>query len=97
MTATLSGRALFPFVEDRLQEAAAALIHIPPCDLKISGVPRIRHIAGAVGIIHQKVDFPLAVAATDAVHIAEIGAVHADQKIIGRVIVFKGLSLEEDF
>ena len=36
------------------QQGGAALQHILPCDFKIPGVPRVCHIAGATGVIHQQ-------------------------------------------
>ena len=49
-----------------LQQAGAAFAHIPPRGVKIAGVPRVSHAAGAVGVVQQQRELALTVAAADA-------------------------------
>ena len=60
--------------------------HILPSCLEIVGVPRISYIAGLVGIVHQEVQLAGEVAAADAVHIPEVGSVHANQQVVFLVV-----------
>ena len=61
--------------------------HILPGGLEIAGVPRVGHIAGVVGVIHQEVQLAGKVAAADAVNIPQVCAVHADQQIVLVVVL----------
>ena len=70
-----------------MQQPLTPFQHIPPCGLEIAGVPRVGHIAGALGVFHQEVHLVLEVPATDAMHIAEIGLIHADQEVVFLVII----------
>ena len=36
------------------RQGGAALRHILPCGFKLPGVPRVCHIAGATGVLHQQ-------------------------------------------
>ena len=67
---------------DRLQKTAAAFRNVPPGGRKIACVPRVGHIAGAGGVVEQAVNLARRVAAADAGHIADIGAVHPDEQVI---------------
>ena len=56
--------------------------HILPSRFEVLGVPRVGNIAGVVGVVHQEVQLAGKVAAADAVHIPQIGSVHANQQIV---------------
>lgn len=71
---------------DRLQKTAAAFRNVPPGGRKITRVPRVGHVAGAGGVVEQTVDFTRRVAAADAGHIADIGAVHPDEQVVFVVV-----------
>ena len=71
---------------DRLQKTAAAFRNVPPGGRKITCVPRVGHIAGAGGVVEQTVDFARRVAAADAGHIADVGAVHPDEQVVFVVV-----------
>lgn len=60
--------------------------HILPSRLEIVGVPRVGYIAGLLGVVHQEMQLAGKIAATDTVHIPEVGSVHANQKIVLLVI-----------
>ena len=60
--------------------------HILPGCLEIAGVPRVGYIAGVVCVVHQEAQLSGRVAAADAVHVAEVCAVHADQQVVFLVI-----------
>ena len=71
---------------DCLQKTAAAFRNVPPGGRKITRVPRVGHVAGAGGVVEQTVDFARRVAAADAGHIADVGAVHPDEQIVFVVV-----------
>ena len=57
------------------------LQHILPGRFEVLGVPRVCHSAGMGGVVHQEGHLAGIVAAADAVHIPEVGLVHADQEL----------------
>ena len=71
---------------NRLQKTAAAFRNVPPGGRKITRVPRVGHVAGAGGVVEQAVDFARRVAAADAGHIADVGAVHPDEQVVFVVV-----------
>ena len=72
-----------------MQQSLTPLQYILPRCLEIARVPRVGNIAGAVGVVHQEVQFAVWVAAVDALHIPQVRAVHADQQVV-LVIVLVG-------
>ena len=68
------------------QQRTAPLLHIPPCPVKIPGVPRIGDIARRLCIVQQTPDFPRGVPTADPAHIPDIFAVHPDQQIVGIIV-----------
>lgn len=71
---------------DCLQKTAAAFRNVPPGGRKITRVPRVGHVAGAGGVVEQAVDLARRVAAADAGHIADVGAVHPDEQVVFVVV-----------
>lgn len=69
-----------------MQQSLTPLQYILPRCLEIARVPRVGNIAGAVGVVHQEVQFAVWVAAADALHIPQVRAVHADQQVVFLVI-----------
>ena len=65
-----------------MQQPLASRQHILPSCLEIARVPRVGNIVGVVGVVHQEVQLSGKVAAADAVHIPQIGSVHANQQIV---------------
>lgn len=80
------------FLPQTIKQPPAAFFHIPPGRIEIVGVPRVGNIAGVVGILHQELHLALEVPAADAVHIAEVCLIHANQQIVFLVIVVLKLS-----
>ena len=64
------------------KQSLAALQHIPPGRLEIVRVPRVGYIAGAVGKVQQEVHLACVISAADALHIAEVRLIHADQEVV---------------
>ena len=74
------------FQQFRQQSVTTGGDILPGC-LEVAGVPGIRHFfAGAAGIFQQEMDLSFRVAAADCFHVADIGAVHADEQIKAVVI-----------
>ena len=65
--------------------------HIPPSRFEVLGVPWVCHIAGAGGMVHQEGHLASKVAAADAMHIPQVGAVHANQQIVLVVVLIREL------
>jgi len=83
-----------------VQQSLTSLRYVAPAGLKISCVPWIGDIAGAVGEIHEEVQFAFRVAAADAAYVPEVGAVHADEHVVSVIVVPpklpRGLALAVD-
>ena len=76
-----------------LKQSIAAVFDISPCGLKISGVPGVRDFpAGTLCIIHQQMHLLIGIALANALHIADIRLIHADQQIIPVVVTALHLS-----
>ncbi len=60
----------------RLQKRRAALSNVAVRHIKPARIPRVGNISAAGGIVHQLMYFAAGVAAKNAEHIANIGAVH---------------------
>ena len=73
--------------EHGIKQPLTPLQHILPSGLEIVGVPRVRDIAGVRGVVHQEGHLPGIIAAANAIHILEVGAVHANQQIIFVVVL----------
>ena len=73
------------------QQPLAPLQHIPPSRLEVLGIPRVGNIARVVGVVHQEGHLAGKVAAADAVHIPQVGTVHADQQVVFVVVLISEL------
>jgi hypothetical protein len=56
----------------RIQQSLTSFLHITPSGLEVPRVPRVGHVAWSVCIVHEHHDFPVRVATTDAVHVADV-------------------------
>ena len=74
-----------------VQQPPAAFLHIPPGRVEIVGVPRIGHLSGTVGKVHQQVHLVGKIAAADPVHTPQVGLIHANQKVVLLVIAVQKL------
>ena len=69
------------------QQVSAALQHVAPRRLKVAGVPRVGHVTGTGGMIQQKGQLAVGVAAADAAHVPQVGAIHAHEEVVGGVVL----------
>ena len=90
LTTSLSARPNL-FADYFLEQSPAAFLHIPPGRVEIVGVPRIGHLSGTVGKVHQQVHFVGKVAAADPVHIPQVGMIHSNQEIVFLVVAIQEL------
>lgn len=72
----------------RLQKGPAALLDVVPGGLKVAGIPGIGYVAGAIGIVEQKMYFQVRIAAEYFQHIAHIVLLHGDNQIEFFIIAF---------
>ena len=68
------------------QESVTTSPYVFPGLLKISGIPGVRHLTGGRGVVQETVDLPLGITAADALHIADVGVVHADEQVVNIVV-----------
>ena len=80
-----AGRRLFLRFQGG-QQAAAAVQDVAPGGLKVAGIPRVGHLAGAVGVFQQQVHLARRVAAAKPPHVVQVFLVHADQQVPGGVV-----------
>ena len=78
-------------MDNFLKNSLASFLHIPPGRIEIAGVPRIGYLAGTIGKIHQKMHLAGRIAAADALHISQVGMIHANQKVVLLVIAVQKL------
>lgn len=75
-------------LQQLVQQPAAPLQNVPVCGLKISGIPGIGHLLpGTSGIVQQQMNLTFGVSPQYSAHIAHIGFIHADEQIIGAIIL----------
>ena len=70
-----------------IEQRTAALLDIAPCGFKFSGVPRVGYISRPACVVKQTRHFAVRVAAANAAHSRNVGAIHADQQIVFFVIL----------
>ena len=68
------------------QQGCAAGRHVVPGGLEIPGVPGVGHVPADARVIQQQTDFPVGITAEEALHIPQVGAVHADEQVIPAII-----------
>lgn len=78
-------------MDNFLKKSLASFLYIPPGRIEIAGVPRIGYLAGAIGKIHQKMHLAVRIAAADALHISQVGMIHANQEVVFLVVAFQQL------
>lgn len=79
-------------MDNFLKKSLASFLHIPPGRIEIAGVPRIGYLAGTIGKIHQKMHLAGRIAAADALHISQVGMIHANQEVVFFVVAFQQLA-----
>ena len=67
------------FVYEAGEQALATYQNILKCLVKITGIPRVSHIAALPGVRQQQRALSFRVAAANAGHVAQIHPVHSDQ------------------
>ena len=78
--------ALFPICQ-MFQQSPAPVQDITPGGVKVSGVPGICYLLIRVaGVFHQEVHLVVEVAAANAVHVPQVGVVHADEQVVFVVV-----------
>ena len=75
------------FLYKFLQQSLAPSQHILPGGLEVASIPRVRHIARAVCMIHQEGHLVGEIAAADVVHTSQIGLIHTDEQVVLLVIL----------
>lgn len=80
-------RILCVAFQQPLQNPRAAVVNIAVCRFKVARIPRVGYVPAVIGKIHELSDLILRVAAEQAHHIADICAIHADEKIVFFIIV----------
>ena len=65
-----------------LNQGGAAGGHIAPGGVEVAGVPGVGHfLAGAVRVVQEQAELVLWVSAGDALHVSDVGVIHADDQI----------------
>ena len=63
------------------QQSGTAVQNVIVGNVEIAGIPRISHIAGAVGIVQYFTDLAFGISFEHAKEITDVGAVHTDDEI----------------
>lgn len=79
-------------VYNKSEKAPTAVLNIAPCLIEITGVPRVGHIAGVVGILHKQMHFLPIIASTNALHVEQVRLIHSDQQVVPVVVCIGELS-----
>lgn len=68
-------------------QGGAALGHVAPGSVEVAGIPGVGHfLSGAVSVVQEQAKLVLLVPAGNPLHVADVGAVHADNQIVLIVI-----------
>ena len=68
------------------QQGLATLHNVTAGSVKVSGIPRIGNVPLGTGKGQKFGNLPFGISSQDLMHIADIGAVHADEVIVFGVI-----------
>ena len=79
--------SLLVLFQNDIKKCFAALINIPICHIEALGIPRIGDITAARSVVHQLMYLSRRIAAENTEHIADVGAVHADEQIVFVIVV----------
>lgn len=65
-----------------LKQRIASFKNIVIRHIEAARIPRVGSVSAAGGVIHQLMHFTVRVTLENAQHIADVGAVHADEQVI---------------
>ena len=82
---------------NEFQQCPATVEAVAPGGIEVTRIPRVCHVVRTVGIIQQQVYLAVRVAATHALHVAQVIAIHAYQQVIMVIITARQLTRRFSF